>query len=209
VDYSNWSPDSDPCDPSKPWADVTCQDGHVVELQLIKNNLIGTMPPRWDLGSLQTLNNVFNPMLIGAVPTISSQLLRDVYLNNNGFTTLPNSLGSIPSSWDNLGNITTLDLSNNNLTGTVPDAFVKNAQFTLKNINLGGNPCMKPLKENPQSFQVAPTALGPPAAVSAPCKSYIPNAHTPWPAPSPIPDFGTAGRMQALSCIAIASLVKP
>lgn len=107
--------------------------GHLVELDLDQNELVGAIPdpalPNITCPSLQKLDFSDNH-LEGSIPSFlpSFRNLHDLDLSNNSFS------GTIPEALTNL-NLSVLNLSHNNLTGAIPnfaqnfsqDAFVDNS----------------------------------------------------------------------------------
>jgi len=126
--HSNWLTAS----PISLWYGVAQAKGRVRKLELVNNNLTGTLPS--SLQDIAYLNNLsLNTNLItGAIPTSIGNLsqLTDLFLYSNLFTGMPATLGDI----QNLSNI---QLSNNNLTGTIPSSFGNLSN--LKFLNLGTN----------------------------------------------------------------------
>ncbi len=121
------------------WYGVVCNDGHVQELQLDNNALVGTLPPALgDLAHLQVLSLAMN-QLSGSFPEQWSGLdaIRGLYLHSNQLT------GSLPQ-W--LGELTTLQgiaLGSNQLSGPIPDSLANLSQ--LQTLHLGGNQLSGPI----------------------------------------------------------------
>jgi hypothetical protein len=139
------------------WYGITCEDGHVVELTLDNNNLIGEIPPTISglnylavlllkqnklsgaipdsIGNMNSLINIglSRNQLSGSIPIGLSSLsnLDNLELANNQLT------GEIPAELGNLSKLTYLDLEHNALTGNIPITF---EQLTsLVAIRLGDN----------------------------------------------------------------------
>ena len=127
------------------WYGVTTDDdGRVIWLLLIENNLVGTIPA--ELGQLSKLTTVdfyFN-QISGSIPVELDQLsnLTFLDLSENGLS------GGIPSSLANLANLATLNFCNNELTGSIPSEL---GQLT----NLSGL-----IVCNNQLFNSIPAELG-------------------------------------------------
>ncbi|MEN8218230.1 MAG: leucine-rich repeat domain-containing protein [Pseudomonadota bacterium] len=98
------------------WNGVECSGGHVSELSLPDNNLIGSIPS--ELGNLTNLKSLWlnSNSLTGSIPSELGNLtnLKSLWLGYNKL------IGSIPSELGNLTDLTGLYLSDNNLTGSIP-----------------------------------------------------------------------------------------
>jgi Leucine-rich repeat (LRR) protein len=88
INNTGWLQTNTPCS----WYGITCSAGHVAEVRLNSNNLVGTIPP--------TLENL--------------PALTRLSLHTNQLT------GSIPPELGNLSNLTVLALSINHLSGSIP-----------------------------------------------------------------------------------------
>jgi len=98
------------------WFGVTCSDGHVLELQLPNNNLVGPLPAQLgDLGSLRNLILRQNK-LSGTLPASLGALtqLTNLDLGNNLLT------GNLPPGWAALTSLKSLYLYTNQLSGSIP-----------------------------------------------------------------------------------------
>ncbi len=99
------------------WYGVTIgRSGHVIELDLQKNQLSGTIPPELaQLSDLEELSLSDN-RLSGAIPSEFGQLfaLEWLYLSSNDLS------GEIPAELGSLSNLIRLDLQNNQLSGEIP-----------------------------------------------------------------------------------------
>ena len=107
-----WLRSADPCS----WREVTCSSGHVVRLEIVLNDLTGSIPAELgNLTALQYLGLGWN-QLTGTIPAELGNLtdLRYLSLNANDLT------GSIPAELGNLTALGTLSLEGNNLTGSIP-----------------------------------------------------------------------------------------
>ena len=96
TDGANWTDNSNWLSgrPLAEWHGITVnEDGHVTELVLDGNNLIGDLPP--ELGKLESLTRLA--------------------LNRNGLT------GAIPQELGSLSNLSILGLARNSLSGALPD----------------------------------------------------------------------------------------
>ncbi|MEN8219418.1 MAG: DUF1194 domain-containing protein [Pseudomonadota bacterium] len=114
----SWSADQTHCD----WKGITCQDGHVTQIDLSANQLKGTIPPSigYYFNKLSSLNLAGN-QLSGSIPSSLGHLsqLQNLALNNNQLN------GSIPSSLCYIKKLQTLNLNDNQLSGFIPKSFKK------------------------------------------------------------------------------------
>lgn len=151
------------------WYGITVASGHVTSVQLISNNLSGTLPT--EIGNLTSLTtliiyghtgvtgqipssignlvnlvqlNLFANRLSGPIPSGLSNLtkLTQVYLNGNKFLT-----GSIPPL-ANLTVIANLWLHDNQLTGSIPSGLSN----TLRSFNVSLNNLSGPIPSNVASI---------------------------------------------------------
>jgi len=129
-----WSADQTHCD----WKGITCQDGHVTQIDLSANLLKGTIPPSmgYYFSKLSSLNLAGN-QLGGAIPSSLGHLsqLQTLALNNNQLN------GSIPGSIGYIEQLQTLNLNDNQLSGYIPKSFEKLQQlqrFDISNNQLIG-----------------------------------------------------------------------
>lgn len=160
IDRTNWGTGA----PLSDWYGVkTDQNGHVVELYLVQNNLEGYIPPEigyltelqylylggnekltgdiphtvWQLTKLKWLFLSFTKIR-GLLPSAVKNLVNVEYfliygLGGNLNTTLQ---GEIPVELFNLPNVYQIELGNNSLTGTIPNEIGKNK---LRNIFIEHN----------------------------------------------------------------------
>lgn len=89
---TNWCSDK----PLSEWYGVGFMDGHVINLDLMENNLTGQLPE--ELGNLTGLESLF--------------------MHDNNLT------GNLPASMANLNNLTTINLYGNKLNGAIPDEII-------------------------------------------------------------------------------------
>ena len=98
------------------WARVTCDaaQSHVVQIDLVSNNLSGTLPPSLTPLTALVFFSVDQNALTGSIPQIAGMTsLQYVYFSHNRFT------GSLPS-FNGLYNLDTFYAHVNLLTGVIP-----------------------------------------------------------------------------------------
>lgn len=126
---AGWTTTNTPCS----WYGVTCQAGHVSQLDLNDNNLAGPLPAQLSsLTELRVLALARNA-ITGAIPTGLDSLaqLQTLDLSENSLT------GTIPAQMGNLAAVQTLNLSNNQLTSAIPTQLASLA--ALRNLDLSSN----------------------------------------------------------------------
>ncbi|HSL47108.1 MAG TPA: hypothetical protein VK897_26960 [Anaerolineales bacterium] len=127
-DNSGWLVDPSPCT----WYGVSCGQGHVVELQLFYNGLVGSLPP--EIGNFSHLKNLYldDNDLSGPLPEEIGNLteLQLARLSQNGFD-------SIPAELMNLQSLMYLELWGNRLSGEIPDEI--SMLSSLQELRLGFN----------------------------------------------------------------------
>jgi hypothetical protein len=128
-DKAGWTTTNTPCT----WHGVTCQAGHVSELDLRDNNLAGPLPAQLsDLTQLRVLNLKRNAVTGGAPAGLASLAqLQTLDLSENSLT------GAIPTQLGSLAVLQTLNLSNNQLTGGIPSQLASLA--ALRTMDLSSN----------------------------------------------------------------------
>ena len=121
-------------DPSSSWEGVTVTDGRVTRLQLVNNNLKGSLPA--ELGDLSELTYLqisdHQETLTGAIPSELGKLakLTQLRLNHNRLS------GSIPTRLGGLSKLTRLYLhSNLSLSGTIPPELGDLSELQLLYLN--------------------------------------------------------------------------
>ena len=113
---TNWLSD----EPLGEWYGVTTNASErVVELNLGRNNLTGSLPSSMDRLSQLRVIHLFENNLNGSIPTSLGKLseLRELWLQNNELS------GAIPSSMANLSKLQELLLDDNELSGTIPESL--------------------------------------------------------------------------------------
>ena len=141
TDGNNWNLDvgwlvgSDPCS----WIGVTCEEGHVTELNLDQNDLSGPIPA--ELGNLAALSvlNLGDNQLSGPIPAELGNLpaLTFLGLSNNDLT------GSIPAELGNSVALDELRIDSNQLSGPIPADL--GGLTALRVLNLGDNQLSGPI----------------------------------------------------------------
>ncbi len=146
----SWNTSWDLTSNADTWYGVTIQDGQVVSISLLFNNLSGTLPASLsDLPSLKKLELSFNNIqgslpqnigsltqlevlaingnaLIGTIPSSIGQLtqLKQLHLSSNQLE------GGIPSQFENLKALEVLNLFDNRLSGKVPAGLANCSNLT-------------------------------------------------------------------------------
>ena len=121
---SNWLSD----EPIGTWHGVTTDEsGSVIELDLTRNLLIGSIPA--ELGSLSNLKSLrmSGNNLGGSIPNELGNLtaLTNLELHDNNLS------GSIPTEVGKLSKLTWLEISRNNLSGSIPVELSKLTNLTV------------------------------------------------------------------------------
>ncbi|MDM8565872.1 DUF1194 domain-containing protein [Candidatus Halobeggiatoa sp. HSG11] len=124
----SWSAEQTHCE----WKGITCQDGHVTQIDLAANQLRGVIPPSigYYFSKLSSLNLADNK-INGTIPSSLGHLsqLKTLALNNNQLN------GSIPSSISYIEQLQTLNLNDNQLNGHVPQSLIKLQQLQRFNVS--------------------------------------------------------------------------
>jgi len=116
--------------PVETWQGVTVENNKVTGIDLLFNNLNGTLPA--SLGQLKNLKKLelsFNP-ISGNIPSELGNLVQLEVLAING-TAIS---GNIPESLGRLSNLKQLHLSSNQLSGTVPESLGNLRQIEIFNV---------------------------------------------------------------------------
>ena len=106
-------------EPVSNWRGVKVQKGHVIEINLFRNNLNGVIPESiGDLGHLRVLNLAFNT-ITGELPAtiVSLDQLRVLKLEMNRIK------GELPETIGKMENLEEISLFNNFFTGSIPESI--------------------------------------------------------------------------------------
>ncbi len=126
---TGWLNTNTPCS----WYGVTCETGHVRDIDLYGNRLTGSIPTA--VGSLANLQRLRlgDNQLSGSIPPQLGNLtfLRELNLYRNQLT------GSIPAELGSLANLEYLALSDNRISGNIPPEM--GALINLRSAFLGNN----------------------------------------------------------------------
>ena len=159
---SGWLETKTPCS----WYGVTCDAGHVAQLDLSFNDLSGSIPA--GLGNMPNLTDLSldDNELSGSIPAELGNLssLTGLSLSANQLSgSIPAELGnlsnlltleldgnelsgSMPAELGNLSNLTDLDLDGNGLSGNIPAEFGRMSD--LSSLDLRNNELSGPLPQN-------------------------------------------------------------
>lgn len=133
TESTGWNLTQTPCS----WYGITCENNHVVKINLAKNNLKGTIPAKVaKLSNLQQLI-LANNQLSGTIPAALADLsnLQFLFLDFNQLN------GVIPAELGKLSNLQSLYLSENQLSGAIPPELGKLSKLqylSLYNNQLSG-----------------------------------------------------------------------
>ncbi|MEM7532851.1 MAG: leucine-rich repeat domain-containing protein [Chloroflexota bacterium] len=144
---TGWLQNETPC----AWYGVSCTDGHISELKLSANKLLGRIPP--EIGNLPSLVelDLANNQVTGSIPPELGNLtnLQYLYLFNNQISgILPPEMGNltallnlylynniiggtIPATFGNLSSLEYLNMRNNRIRGSLPTELSKLANLKL------------------------------------------------------------------------------
>ncbi len=129
ADNSGWQVTNTPCT----WSGLDCTDGHISQINLIYNELTGTLPP--ELGDLSHLSalGLWGNQLHGPIPAELGKL------SELGFLDLSGNLltGSPPAELGELKKLRVLSLAHNQFGGPIPSAWGKVA--SLESLDLSYN----------------------------------------------------------------------
>jgi tetratricopeptide (TPR) repeat protein len=156
----SWSVNQTHCE----WKGITCQNGHVTQIDLSANQLRGTLPQSigYYFSQLSNLNLAGN-QLTGSIPFSIGHLkqLQILALNNNQLSgPIPHSIGymsqlqnlrlndnqldgPIPKGFGDLNHLTSLFLNNNQLGGPIPKSIGHLKKLT--SLSLGSNQLSGPI----------------------------------------------------------------
>ena len=133
--FTGWLSAASPCQ----WFGVTCDQGHVTQLSLRRNDIYGPLPAELGkLSALQSLDlgqNVFN----GSLPPEWGRL-RALQTLNLAKNTID---GGLPAAWGELGALKSFDLADNRIEGPLPPEL--GLLSDLRSLNLSNNWLSGPL----------------------------------------------------------------
>lgn len=134
---TNWM-NGDPCNDA--WHGLYCLSGRVLQINLVNNNMTGSLPAKLAEADMLQVVRLYNNFLSGPIPQeiLEMNSLQILDLNTNMLT------GPFPSSIS-MANLTDLIFYNNLIKGTFPDLVATPLLETLEistNIFLGNLPDM-------------------------------------------------------------------
>jgi Leucine-rich repeat (LRR) protein len=136
----NWKQTKTPCD----WTGITCTDGHVTQISLADNNLVGTLPDLSALTSLQLLDLRHNH-LTGTIVGLNENLQKLLVGDNQMFAGTLSDRGNnqifsseVFPNLSSLTNLQQLGLAKNQLTGSLA-TLISKLPTHLKIIQLDQN----------------------------------------------------------------------
>eukprot|EP00191_Tetraselmis_sp_GSL018_P017274 CAMPEP_0177582070 /NCGR_PEP_ID=MMETSP0419_2-20121207/2516_1 /TAXON_ID=582737 /ORGANISM="Tetraselmis sp., Strain GSL018" /LENGTH=679 /DNA_ID=CAMNT_0019071217 /DNA_START=1437 /DNA_END=3477 /DNA_ORIENTATION=- len=127
-------PDWSAARPSCGWSGVKCSaSGEVLELDLSREGLTGTLPPRWSELKSITDMDMHGNRLAGTLPPQWSELtvIADMDL---GFNILS---GTLPPQWSTLSSLKRMRMEENSLTGALPPQW--STLSDIDRMHLSGN----------------------------------------------------------------------
>ena len=129
INNSGWTTPT-PCSRPFPWIGITCAAGHVTEIFMAHNGLVGALPKTLNTLTHLKYLDLSGNRLSGSILSLGSLTsLETLILNANQLS------GSIPLL-SGLTSLQWLDLSGNNLNGSIP---LLGGLSSLQYLNLGGN----------------------------------------------------------------------
>jgi len=140
VENNGWLISNTPCT----WSGIGCTDGHVSHINLLYNQLTGTLPP--ELGNLSHLRELalWVNQLCGPIPAELGNLTELVFLE----LSVNQLTGPLPAELGNLTDLQTLTLAHNQFSGPIPSTLGNLA--SLESLDLSHN----------QFSDAIPTKLG-------------------------------------------------
>lgn len=132
----DWPIKADPC---SVWKGIECQNGRVVGINVsgFRRTRLGSKHPQFVVDALANLTllqsfNASNFLLPGVIPDWVGSTLKSLQVLDLRSCSI---LGSIPLSFGNLTNLTTLYLSNNKLNGTIPTSIGQLVQLSVLDLS--------------------------------------------------------------------------
>ncbi|XP_071688372.1 probable leucine-rich repeat receptor-like protein kinase At1g68400 [Rutidosis leptorrhynchoides] len=136
--HGNWT--GPPCrNNMSRWIGIGCSNSHVIHLTLESINLTGTLPVNF-LQNVTFLSKLSldNNSITGDLPNLTNLVfLESIFLSRNHFS------GPIPLNYIELPKLTTLELQENEITGTIPSFD----QDSLTALNLSYNQLYGPIPD--------------------------------------------------------------
>ncbi|MDM8529613.1 CARDB domain-containing protein [Anaerolineales bacterium HSG25] len=126
TDNSGWLQTDTPCS----WFGIYCWNGHVLDLKLKNNSLVGSMPSELEqLTNLRSLWLHANQLSGPISPELGKlSALQYLYLRENQLT------GEIPTELGNLSQLQKFDVGTNQLTGEIPAELGQLTQVTYLSV---------------------------------------------------------------------------
>lgn len=126
-DARGWGSSTDACT----WITVTCSGGHVTELDLTHDNLVGPLPASFGNLTHLTLLSLAENSVTGTLPDSMRKLTKLNFLDLSG-----NALtGSIPAWIGDLTELTSLTVAGNAFTGGIPSEVTRLTKLTALDLD--------------------------------------------------------------------------
>lgn len=132
----DWPIKKDPCT----WVGLRCRSGRVIGITVsgLKRTRLGRLNPRFAVDSLANLTHLvsFNASgfsLPGSIPDWFGQQLSGLQVLDLRYASI---FGAIPQSIGNLGRLSSLYLSDNNLTGNIPSTLGQLSELSILDLSM-------------------------------------------------------------------------